>query len=180
MLAERAAILQPHAYLTLTPEGGQAYGYIRTVACGRLRNYGFQVPDDTDSRMLDPDSLICHPEEMGALEALYDLQVRAFQRVGTALRRYDRELSLLLQEPASGERTELILGRFLRDRLDALDASEARKAAWLAQPQSQTTSLVTSPAWPAAQLVSIVLILLWFRWRSRQSQVLASTEEAAA
>lgn len=152
-------------------EGPRAYALMREVACGRLGNYGFKVPDDTDKRALDPDTLVCATGEEGraSLEELYALQGRAFLRVATALRRLDRELQAQASRADREAMVQEVLGRFLAARLDLLDAAEARRAAWVSNPPKVSGDAgVRSIGWPLGQVGVIALAYGFFWWRRRR------------
>lgn len=173
-------------------EGPEAYAHARAIACGRLRVYGFRVPDDTEPRPMAPDSLVCHADDDEGrrhLGELLALQVRAFKRVGSAIARYDREMGRLLATAADGDpgsqaRAQLVqstMARFLAARLDLLDGAEGRRAAWIDAPPSSGDDDRKEPFWPAMQVT--FLVLLWAArrwWRQRRGGRPANVEEAPA
>ncbi len=151
------------------PEGPELYRAMRDLGCGRLRLYGFKLPE-AENELKDPDALVCGAADAdGArrLEELYALEGRGFARVATAMRRTDRELAAVAADPDREALTNDLLTRFVRERLDLLDAGEARRAAYLAALPPASFGPTRDVAWLIGELV-VLLALAVFVWRRSQ------------
>jgi hypothetical protein len=156
------------------PEGAQAYQYMKTVGCGRLSIEGFKVPKDGVEWVISADELVCHADDdegRSLLEALYELQARAFRRVSTSLRRYDQEFETVMKHRDRDALINEIVARFVRERLDLLDASDARRAVYIAAVTKSGSSANGGhhdPPWLYGEIGLIGVLFLWFSWRRRK------------
>ncbi len=157
------------------PEGAEAYGLSREIACGRLRSYGYTLPDDTDKRTIDYQSVVCDPARLPELMAL---QKTAMRRVATAMRAYDRGLAATLAKRDRDALKHEVLARFVTARLDLLDAADARRAAWIESPPEKQGA-ITSWGWPIGQALVFALVVYLVAYRGPKVQVPVSEAEAA-
>jgi len=179
-LASQASPMEFARTLTKTlieasaPEGARAYQYMKTVGCGRLSIEGFKVPKDGVEWVISADDLVCHADDdegRSSLEALYELQARAFRRVSTSLRRYDREFEAVVKRSDRDALINDILARFVRERLDLLDASDARRKVYIAavtKSESGANGGYHDPPWLYGEIGFIGVLFLWFSWRRRK------------
>ena len=148
-------------------EGPKAYAEMRQAGLGRLSRYGFVVPEEERARSMDPDSLVAPG---GDLTALYALQARAFRRVGTAVRRFDRELGALAGRPEKDALAREIASRLLGERLAMLEAAEARRADYVAHPPPPSFGTIKEPSWLISELTLLGLLCAGLWWRGRRGR----------
>jgi hypothetical protein len=140
-------------------EGGEVYLTARAVARRRLSSGAYQFPDGGD-----PDAELDPAADPAALARLLELERHGFARAGTAVRRHVRLFQAALAAAGDSEAGRLGLRRLALERLvaralDALDAREARLAAWTPRAPARAT---ISWGWPgglaalAAGLVALV------------------------
>jgi len=156
------------------PEGARAYQHMKAVGCGRLSIEGFKVPKDGVEWVISADDLVCHADDeegKARLDALYALQARAFRRVSTSLRRYDREFETVMKRKDRVALIHEIVARFVTERLDLLDSSDVRRKAYLS---AVTESGFTAngghhdPPWLYGEIGFFGVLFLWFSWRRRK------------
>jgi hypothetical protein len=138
-------------------EGGDVYLMARAIGRARLSTRGYEFPDHGDAEAeLDPGA------EPRSLDRLLDLGRRGFARAGTAVRRHVRLYQAALARAGDSEAGRLALrraalGRFVARGLDALDAREARLAAWTPSPPPRAT---ISWGYPGGLVVLVALAAL--------------------
>ena len=124
--------------------------------------------------VISADDLVCHADDdegRSLLEALYELQARAFRRVSTSLRRYDQEFEAVMKRSDRDALINEILARFVRERLDLLDASDARRKVYIAaitKSESGANGGHHDPPWLYGEIGFIGVLFLWFSWRRRK------------
>ena len=171
-----ARVLTQHLIETSATEGPKVYQHMEAIGCGRLSVEGFKVPKDGDDWSIPADDLVCHAddEEGRAQEhELYALQAVAFGRVSTSLRRYDRQMAALLGSGKVAETTNQIMGRFLTERLDMLDAAERRREQYVAsiEPASGGPSApYRDGAWLYGELAFLLALIGLALFRRRRAE----------
>jgi hypothetical protein len=143
-------------------EGAEVYLLARAVGRARLSSRGHVFPDGGDAGAdLDPAA------EPRALDRFFELQRRGFARAGTAVRRHVRLYREALAAAGDGEAgraalRQATLGRFVARSLDAIEAREARLAAWAPEPPARAT---IAWGWPGglALLLAVAGLVAW-RW----------------
>jgi hypothetical protein len=148
-------------------EGAPMYAATRTVALPRYRQAGNKYDEARD----DADQSVqrASAENAADYERFWALQQSSFRRAGTALRTVvARQDALLAEAAASPEaatalRTE-VATRLVRRQLPMLEAAEARRADYLADPPVSLSKPERMPGMLAAELaVLLVPVLLVVR-----------------
>jgi hypothetical protein len=117
-------------------EGAEVYLAARDVARSRLSRSRYVYQAGTADAELRPDA------DPARLEQFYALEARGFARAASAVRRhvalFEEQVARAAASPdARGAVRDAALRRLVADRLAALDAQEARLAAWLAARPSR-------------------------------------------
>jgi hypothetical protein len=130
-------------------EGGPVYAAIRAVADPRLRKAGVKYKEGDD-----PDGWI----RPGAnLSAFYDLEVRGARRSDQALGAWWQRFESCRSAPP--ETISRMAETIVKERLDALEAAEARAKTWVPEPRKLETVNYWVPAGYAVALVVLALIV---------------------
>ncbi|BDG07682.1 hypothetical protein [Anaeromyxobacter paludicola] len=154
-------------------EGGPVYEAARAIASPRLSRAGVEFAGD-------PDAWLRRPPDPAALARFHALEGRGFARAGTALRRHAALFRAAVagaeRSPGGRERLrDLALGRLVSGGLEALEAREARLAAWKPRPpEAQGIAW----AWPCgaaglAAALALVAVVVARRRRARRRRELA-------
>ena len=163
-------------------EGDAVYRATRTIADPKLRTRNGHYDENAN----DPDaSLIPRgPTTEASYREFFELQERAFRRVGTAMRRWVVLQQKALATEKADDRVflkQVAIERLAARQLKALDVADARLADYLAHPVESKTQPEQSPLLLAADIaillainVPIVLIL-----RRRRKKAAAPTPESA-
>jgi hypothetical protein len=119
-------------------EGAEVYEAARHIARPRLSRARYEMADGTD-----PDLEVRPSPDPDRLDRFYALQGAGLARAGSALRRETALFRQALAASASPGAREALrdaaLRRLVAERLGALDAREARLAAWTPGPPASET-----------------------------------------
>ena len=133
-------------------EGADLYRHMTGALHPRMHRYGVLVDDES----FDPDTALGDPADPAVaahLAAVYDLQRKAYRRVGTALRRLYAGFAADGQAGDPQARAQALANAFVAERLDALDGEEERLARYLADPPAAGALTVHDPVWLLPPLV---------------------------
>jgi len=160
-------------------EGEALYRVTRAIAEPRLRTRSatYNETQDPDGALLRRNS-----DSDAAYREFFDLQERAFRRVGTALRRWVALHQKALATENADERAYLravAIERLCSRQLRMMDAQEARLADYIQHPAESSggrpeRSLGLLAADVAILLLLNVPIILYFRRRFRRARAVAA------
>lgn len=142
-------------------EGAAVYEAAREIGSPRLSR----------SRVVfegDPDAWLRPRPDPRALARFYDLEARGFARAASALRWHTRLYEEALADAGPGESgrarlRDLALRRLVASGLDALEAREARLAAWTPSPPAERRVDWPVPLGAGAALAVAVAAAAWRR-----------------
>jgi hypothetical protein len=146
-----AALIDRSSY-----EGAPVYAAIRAVADRDMSRVGHHFEDGDD-----PDRFIRAGADLGQF---FDLQVRGARRSDQALEAWWKRFAAC----GASDRTPFA-ETLIRNRLDALDAADARAKAFVPQPPAKPEITWWVPSLYAV-LLGVALLLVWLRIRRRRTR----------